>query len=78
MLTDKKFRKEVNSKLIASHKNVVTENDPNPADFTIVYAIGTSKSELTLPFFSLVNFRNVKKQLSLYKCKVLLIKINQV
>ncbi len=78
MLTDKLFRKEVNSKLLDSHKNIITENDPNPEDFTIVYAIGTSKNELRLPFFSLVNFRNAKKQLGLYRYKVLLVKINQV
>lgn len=78
LLTDKMFRKEVNQKLISSHKNIVTENDPNPEEYVIVYAIGTSKNELKLPFFSLVNYRNIKKQLELYRYKVLLVKINQI
>jgi|SRR3989339_618537 len=78
LLTDKPFRKEVNSKLISSHKSVVLENDPNPSEYTIVYAIGTSKNDLKLPFFSIINYRNIKKQLSLYRYNVLLVKISQI
>ncbi|PGH39984.1 MAG: hypothetical protein CRN43_05760 [Candidatus Nephrothrix sp. EaCA] len=78
LLTDISFRKKVNSKLKDSHKDVVTEALPNSEEYTIVYAIGTDKNELKLPFFSLVNFRNIKKQLELYKYKVLLIKINRI
>ena len=78
LLTDKSFREEVNTKLIASHKNVVTDAQPSPEDYTIVYAIGTTKDELRLPFFSLVNYRNIKAQLELYRFKVLMVKINQV
>jgi uncharacterized protein (TIGR04141 family) len=78
LLTDKSFRTEVNNKLATSHKNVVTVADPNPSDYTVVYAIGTSKSDLRLPFFSLVNYRNTKRQLELYRYKVLIVKINQV
>ena len=78
LLTDKDFRKKVNAKLLASHKTVVNHSTPNPADYTIVYAIGTTKTELKLPFFSLVNYKNVKQQLELYKYKVLLVKINQI
>lgn len=78
LLTDKAFRKEVNTKLNTSHKSVVTEVDPNPSEYTIVYAIGTSKNDLKLPFFSIINYRNIKKQLSLYRYNVLLVKINQI
>lgn len=79
LLTDKSFRTEINNKLSTSHKSVVTDTDPNPDEYTIVYAIGTSKNNLKLPFFSLVNYRNVKKQLMLYRYnKVLLVKINQI
>ncbi len=78
LLTDKPFRKEVNGKLKTSHKSVVSESDPNPVEYTIVYAIGTSKNDLKLPFFSIINYRNIKKQLNLYRYNVLLIKINQV
>lgn len=78
LLTDKSFRKEVNAKLCDSHKSVVSESDPNPKDYTVVYAIGTSKNDLKLPFFSIINYRNIKKQLNLYQYNVLLIKINQI
>lgn len=78
LLTNKDFRTKVNNKLITSHKSVVSHIAPNPADYTIVYAIGTTKAELKLPFFSLVNYRNTKQQLELYRYKVLLIKINQI
>ena len=78
LLTDKSFRVEVNNKLVDSHKNVVTDSNPNPDEYTIVYAIGTSKDDLKLPFFSLVNYKNAKRQLQLYRYKVLLVKINQV
>lgn len=78
LLTDKLFREKVNSKLNDSHKSVVLENEPNPSEYTIVYAIGTSQNELKLPFFSVINYRNIKRQLTLYRYKVLLVKINQV
>jgi uncharacterized protein (TIGR04141 family) len=78
LLTDLEFRKEVNSKLKDSHKNIVSEYKPNPTDYTIVYAIGTTKTDLKLPFFSIINYRNVKKQLELYGFKILLVKINQI
>lgn len=78
LLTDKGFRKEVNAKLNTSHKNVVSEAEPNPSEYTVVYAIGTSKNDLKLPFFSIINYRNIKKQLNLYQYNVLLVKINQV
>ena len=76
--TDKTFRLEVNDKLSTSHKSVVTDTDPDPREYTIVYAVGTSKSDLKLPFFSLVNYKNIKQQLELYSYKVLLVKINQI
>lgn len=79
LLTDREFREEVSSKLFNSHKHVVLEKDPNPNEYTIVYAIGTNKKDLKLPFFSFVNFKNVKEKLKLYGYKkVLLIKINQI
>ena len=78
LLTEKSFRTEVNSKLDNLHKDIVTDADPTPEDYTVVYAIGTTKKDLRLPFFSLVNFRNIKKQLRLYGYKVLIIKINQI
>jgi len=78
LLTDKSFRKEVIKILITSHKSVVTEADPNPSEYTIVYAIGTSKDDQKLPFFSVINYRNIKKHLNLYHYNVLLVKINQV
>lgn len=78
LLTDKDFRIEVNSKLFNSHKSIVTADDPKPDQYTIVYAIGTTKQDLKLPFFSLVNFRNSKKQLGLYGFTVLMIKINVI
>ncbi len=78
LLTDKDFRIAVNTKLNASHKNVVADTDPDPSGYTIVYAIGTSKDALKLPFFSLVNYRNIKRQLELYRYKVLIVKITQV
>ncbi len=78
LLADKSFRKEVNSKLNDSHKSVVLESDPSPSEYTIVYAIGTSKNDFKLPFFSSINYRNIKKQLSLYRYNVLLVKINQI
>ncbi len=78
LLTDKSFRKEVNAKLSDSHKSVVSESDPAPKDYTVVYAIGTSKNDLKLPFFSIINYRNIKKQLILYQYNVLLVKINQI
>jgi len=78
LLTDKAFRKEINAKLSDSHKSVVSEIDPAPKDYTVVYAIGTSKNDLKLPFFSIINYRNIKKQLNLYQYNVLLVKINQI
>ncbi|MEN6510739.1 MAG: TIGR04141 family sporadically distributed protein [Chloroherpetonaceae bacterium] len=78
LLTDQSFRKEVNAKLDNFHKNVVSESDPSPKDYTIVYAIGTSKNDLKLPFFSIINYRNIKRQLKLYQFNVLLVKINQI
>lgn len=78
LLTDKAFREEVNNKLKDSHKNVVLTDDPRPEEYTIVYAVGTSVNDLKLPFFSLVNFRNTKRQLELYRYKVLIVKIKQV
>jgi len=78
LLTDKTFRKEVNTKLSDSHKSVVSESEPSPKDYTVVYAIGTSKNDLKLPFFSIINYRNAKKQLNLYQYNVLLVKINQI
>ncbi len=76
LLTDKDFRTEVNSKLLNSHKSIVTADDPKANEYKIVYAIGTSKQDFKLPFFSLVNFRNSKKQLGLYGFTVSMIKIN--
>lgn len=76
--TERSFRIEVNNKLAASHKNVVTIADPNPAEYTVVYAIGTPKDDLRLPFFSLVNYKNIKTQLGLYGYNVLMVKINQI
>jgi len=78
LLTEKPFRIEVNTKLGATHKSIVTDSNPNPSEFTIVYAIGTDKDDFKLPFFSLVNYRNTKKQLELYRYKVLMIKIKQI
>jgi len=78
LLTDKSFRNKVNKKLDNFHKDVVSKSDPDPKDYTIVYAIGTSKSNLKLPFFSIINYRNIKKQLNLYQYNVLLIKIKQI
>src|SRR6218665_955245 len=77
--TDKSFRREVSNKLKDFNENIVVEDNCNPKEYTIVYAIGTNQNELKLPFFSLVNFKNIKKQLELvYKYKVLLIKINRI
>jgi len=78
LLNNENFREEVNTKLIASHKNVVSKAKPDPSEYTIVYAIGTSESDLKLPFFSIVNYKNIKRQLNSYRYNVLLVKINQI
>lgn len=78
LLLDQQFRKDVINKLISSHKSVINLKNLEPSEYTIVYAIGTTKNSLKLPFFSIVNYVSIKKRLELYRYKVLLIKINQV
>ena len=75
--SESQFRKRISSKLLDSHKSIVPMDGTfNSRDYTIVYAIGIlSKDKLKLPFFSLVSYKYVKKQLQAYGYKVIVIKI---
>ena len=77
-LKESLFRKAVNSKLRVTHDFVAKEKiQPTSNEYTIVFAIG-SKKDLKLPFFSMVSFNNIKKQLKLYGYNVALVRIKQV
>lgn len=63
-LSDPDFRNKVRAILPASHKTIVPISNPDPTDYTIVYAvISRSNRLIDIPFFSKVNLRNVMKRL---------------
>jgi uncharacterized protein (TIGR04141 family) len=64
LLSDARFRKAVNEKLPATHQLSDPNARPLPAQYEIVFAIGTSElGVLRLPFFSRVTLRNVARTL---------------
>lgn len=76
-LSDKKFRQKVKQKekMISLNPDI----DPNPSDYKIVFGIiSESEKDLNLPFFSKVNFKNVKGLLNTFGYKnVFLTKIKR-
>jgi uncharacterized protein (TIGR04141 family) len=64
LLSDARFRRAVNEKLPATHQLADPNTRPLPAQYEIVFAIGTTElGKLKLPFFSRVTLRNVARTL---------------
>jgi uncharacterized protein (TIGR04141 family) len=64
LLSDARFRGAVNEKLPATHQLSDPNARPLPAQYEIVFAIGTTElGTLKLPFFSRVTLRNVARTL---------------
>ena len=64
LLSDARFRTAVNGKLPATHQLPDPNARPLPAQYEIVFAIGTTElGTLKLPFFSRVTLRNVARTL---------------
>jgi uncharacterized protein (TIGR04141 family) len=64
LLSDARFRRAVNEKLPPTHQLSDPNARPLPAQYQIVFAIGTSEmGVLRLPFFSRVTLRNVARTL---------------
>jgi len=74
--SDSEFRKLVNKKLPSSHNISSPNENPDPRDFEIAFAIVSDQVEkLNIPFFSQVGLRSVYRQLSAFGYKVTLTKI---
>lgn len=76
LLSEKKFRQEVNSLLTDDCKFTDINLQPNANEYHIVFAvISSSESDLDLPFFSKVSLSNVHRRLqtmgfNVYKAKI--------
>lgn len=77
-LSDKKFRQKVIQK--ERMINLNPDIEPNPSDYKIIFGIiSESENDLNIPFFSKVNFKNVKGLLNTFGFKnVFLTKIKRV
>lgn len=78
MLSERKFRQEVNNKLSVNCKLKDVNSTPKAGDYSIVFAvISGSKKELDIPFFSKISFCNIYRRLKIimgfnvYKSKIL-------
>ena len=73
-LSDPEFRKKVNDKL----PDVYRDNNPNPPDYEIIFAvISDSAGDLEIPFFSKINLMRAKRMLTTFRYRVSLLKIQQ-
>jgi len=75
--SEKGYRSIVNDRLPLSHKFEDVNEQINPSDYNIVFAvISESEDELNLPFFSKVNLRHARKRLTNLGFKVSIIKVS--
>ncbi len=75
-IRDPEFRIKVNTNLSSSHKFDNANEKPIASEYQIIFAIiSSSASDLELPFFSKVSFRNVKYLLEAFGFKVALQKV---
>ena len=76
LLSEPDFRQRVSEKLTDGFRYVEAEKKPEPTDYTIVFAIISSKpGDLDIPFFSKVALRTVRRRLSLLGFELALQKI---
>lgn len=76
-VTDHDFRTKVNAVIPPELRLDDPQRKPNAADYTIIYAIISSKVEqLNIPFFSKVNVNSAKKRLEGFGYRVCLQKID--
>jgi uncharacterized protein (TIGR04141 family) len=76
-VTDHEFRQEVNKVLPEELKLADPQSKPNASDYTIIYAIISTKPDrLNIPFFSKVNVNSAKKRLEGFGYQVCLQKID--
>ncbi len=79
-LADSSFRKKVNDRLPASHRFAAPDDPPTPSEYEVVFGIVSRSAEPipdSLPFFGKVTLASVYGQLSLYRLKVSVAKIQQ-
>ena len=76
-VSDADFRKAVNDRLPDSHRLAAVEPRPESSAYRVVFAIVSAETgtELTLPFFSRLSFRNAAQTLRGYGYQVALAKI---
>jgi len=67
---DSQFREKLNEKLPNSHKLLSPEDQPDPKEYEIVFAIIIGTNDLDIPFFSKVSLRNARRRLQGYGYKV--------
>lgn len=76
-ISDADFREKLNKKLPSNACLLDPKTRPNPSDYTVVYAIATTKNiPNELPFFSKVTLKNALKTLRALNYKVELSRIN--
>ena len=74
---DSDFRKILNKKLPPNYKLNNYQNDPDPSQYEIIFAvISKSKGDLEIPFFSKITMNHAVKYLSRCGYKVSLLKVN--
>ena len=73
---DPDFRAEALARLAKPFHLFMRERTPQPAEFQIVFAVISEKSEpLRLPFFSRVNLRQASRRLQAFGYRTSLLKI---
>lgn len=77
-VSDSGFRKAVNAHLPDTHRLTEVDTRPDSGAYRVVFAIVSAEtgSELTLPFFSRLSFRNAAQTLGGYGYQVALAKIS--
>ena len=80
LLSDEEFREKLNKKLdkpeYVQYKLPNVSERPDASEYEIIFAIiSKSKKDLTIPFFSKVNIKNVRERLESYGYEVSLLKI---
>lgn len=63
---DAQFRQKLNEKLPEGHKLADPQQQPDPHDYEVVFAIIVGTDELDIPFFSKVSLRNARRRLRGY------------
>ena len=76
-LSDQEFRTKLNGKLPNGYKLENVEDKPKSSEYKIVFAIiSKSEEDLSIPFFSKVNIKNIKRRLENLGYPVFLLKIS--